>query len=298
MRRLITDKSLVAIMAVAVLALLLAAVPLVSNVRAAIPPPAPTSPVASKINYQGHLRDSFGSPLTGAFNMQFQFWTDPVGGIPVGDPISESGVVVTNGLFSVKLDVDESHFNGQGLWLEVTVEGELLGPRQEILPVPYAVHSLEPCVQYDVSGELGDPETQVAVDVPPFCIDGICDILLWWEGAPLGAFNPGFFWPAYYMQRLSDNSWIGGPHISIAGTQISTGAGVNGDGQSTGVCIGGQTSGGGYVSLYDDGTAENSPYEWTIKFKPDPIPRPDHPEDPELNEGCFYVCPRCRLPNP
>jgi hypothetical protein len=51
-------------------------------------------------------------------------------------------VQVTNGLFSVDLDVTHGHFNGQGLWLEVEVGGTRIGC-QEILPVPYAL-SLRP----------------------------------------------------------------------------------------------------------------------------------------------------------
>jgi hypothetical protein len=51
-------------------------------------------------------------------------------------------VDVTNGLFSVYLDVMHGHFNGQGLWLKVFVDGTGLGC-EEILPVPYAL-SLRP----------------------------------------------------------------------------------------------------------------------------------------------------------
>jgi len=50
---------------------------------------------------------------------------------------------VTNGLFNVELDVDPANFNGQELWLAVKVGTEWLSPRQQILPVPYAL-SLRP----------------------------------------------------------------------------------------------------------------------------------------------------------
>jgi len=60
----------------------------------------------------------------------------------VGSDIAKPGVQVTDGLFSVELDVTHSHFNGQGLWLEVEVGGVAIGC-QEILPVPYAL-SLRP----------------------------------------------------------------------------------------------------------------------------------------------------------
>jgi hypothetical protein len=60
----------------------------------------------------------------------------------VGSDIVKSDVQVTNGLFSVDLDVAHGHFNGQGLWLEVEVGGTKIGC-EEILPVPYAL-SLRP----------------------------------------------------------------------------------------------------------------------------------------------------------
>jgi hypothetical protein len=60
----------------------------------------------------------------------------------VGSDIVKSDVQVTNGLFSVYLDVTHSNFNGQGLWLKVFVDGTGLGC-EEILPVPYAL-SLRP----------------------------------------------------------------------------------------------------------------------------------------------------------
>ena len=43
------------------------------------------------------------------------------------------------GLFNVMLAVDPSDFDGQGLWLRIYVDGEWLTPRQELLPVPYAL---------------------------------------------------------------------------------------------------------------------------------------------------------------
>jgi hypothetical protein len=50
---------------------------------------------------------------------------------------------VSNGLFTVDLDVPQSAFNGQALWLRIQVGGQWLSPRQELLPVPYAL-SLRP----------------------------------------------------------------------------------------------------------------------------------------------------------
>lgn len=108
----------------------------------------------------------------------------------------------------------------------------------------------------------------VAVTVPDFCIDAVCGILMWNDGT-MGAFGPGMVWPVHYTQDSSDGSWIGGPNVSIAGVFFSGGAGVNGDGSGDVVLMGGQTSGGAYVRLYDDSGLETSSDQWTIDFAPD-----------------------------
>lgn len=107
--------------------------------------------VSSKISYQGVLKEN-GSPVTGSRDMTFRLYSDSGCTTQVGSDIVKSGVQVTNGLFSVDLAVTQSHFNGQGLWLEVEVGGTKIGC-QEILPVPYAL-SLRPGAI--ISGTCGD----------------------------------------------------------------------------------------------------------------------------------------------
>ena len=139
MKKVMRNKKVIAMMVVGLVAIFLAA----SGVVASPPMFGDDPPVESKINYQGQLMDDAGNPLDGTYDMEFRFYNAAVGGSQVGSTISRGDVAVANGLFSVKLDVDQSDFNGQGLWLEVKVEGETLSPRQEILPVPYAL-SLKP----------------------------------------------------------------------------------------------------------------------------------------------------------
>jgi hypothetical protein len=108
----------------------------------------------------------------------------------------------------------------------------------------------------------------MTVTVPEFCVDGVCGILMW-NDATIGAWGPGMRWPVHYTQKSSDGSWIGGPNVSVAGASFSDGAGVNGDASGRAILMGGQTVGGGYVRLYDDGGLETSPSQWTIDFAPD-----------------------------
>jgi len=132
-------------------------------------------------------------------------------------------------------------------------------------------------VQFDVS-----TAGQHVVDVPGFCKDSMCVVLMSWKGAAMGAFSPGILWPVYYMQESGANTWVGGPSLSIAGVTLSSGYGQNGDGHEDWVVYGGQTAGGAYVRLLDDSAAENSPNQWTIDFAPLPG---------ELDSASYYICP-------
>jgi len=148
MKKVMKNKKVIAMMVVGLVAIFLAT----SGVVASPPMFGDASPVASTINYQGQLTDpDTGIPYDGTYDMEFLFYDAATGGSQVGSTITENDVEVTNGLFSVKLEVDQSDFNGQGLWIEVKVEGEVLNPRQEILPVPYAL-SLKPGAE--IAGEV------------------------------------------------------------------------------------------------------------------------------------------------
>ncbi len=99
--------------------------------------------VNSRINYQGVLKEG-GSPVTGSRNFTFRFYTDVGCAAQVGSSIVLNGVAVNNGLFSVKLDVDQALFDGQALWLGVDVGSTGSNTAcEEITPAPYAL-SLRP----------------------------------------------------------------------------------------------------------------------------------------------------------
>ena len=100
-----------------------------------------TATVNSRISYQGVLKEN-GTPVNGHRDMIFRLYSDDTCTFQVGYNIVKNGVPVTDGLFSVELDVDQLAFNGQGLWLQVEVNGTYIGC-EEVLPVPYAL-SLRP----------------------------------------------------------------------------------------------------------------------------------------------------------
>ncbi len=100
-------------------------------------------PSGKTISYQGRLTDSGGSPRNGNFAMTFALYNAATAGTLVWGPESHPSVTVSNGLFSVGLGSQTSGgipttvWNGD-IYLQVTVGGETLTPRELIRSVPIA----------------------------------------------------------------------------------------------------------------------------------------------------------------
>lgn len=109
--------------------------------------------VPLKIPYQGRLTAMDGTPITGVQSFGFALYVTPSGGTPLW---SEAHMLnVANGLYSTMLGdfsscdaglcagVPVSVLSGAELYLEVTVGGIALTPRQRVASVPYAVRAQE-----------------------------------------------------------------------------------------------------------------------------------------------------------
>ncbi len=131
--------------------------PVIDRVGLPLSQPLPT--VASLTTYQGQLTDSAGAPLTGSHNLVFQWWDDASAGAQLGTDIVRNGVTFDGGLFSVHLDVPAEVLDGRALWLRIGVDGQWLSPRQEVLPVPYAM-GLRPGAR--IIGRSEDPVLTIA----------------------------------------------------------------------------------------------------------------------------------------
>jgi hypothetical protein len=125
--------------------LLVAVLVLTANVWAkplTSPAAAPGSS-ATTVNYQGRLADPTGNPKNGTFGMTFALYDASTGGSLVWGPESHAAVPVSDGLFSVGLGsqtsggIPTSTWNGDR-YLEITVGGETLSPRELIRSVPIA----------------------------------------------------------------------------------------------------------------------------------------------------------------
>jgi hypothetical protein len=97
--------------------------------------------VSSTITYQGMLLED-GSPVNGSRDMGFRLYEGMDCTLPELAEMPLADVAVSDGVFSAHIPVNYAHFNGRGVWLEVEVEGTVIGCH-EVLPVPYAL-SLRP----------------------------------------------------------------------------------------------------------------------------------------------------------
>ncbi|MGB9561676.1 MAG: hypothetical protein ACPL6C_02575, partial [bacterium] len=91
------------------------------------------------INYQGKLLDSSGVGVNGVMEMTFRLYNSDTGGTILWE--EGRNINVVNGLFSVVLGeitgFDTLDFNTP-YWLEISVNGEVLSPREKFTAVPYA----------------------------------------------------------------------------------------------------------------------------------------------------------------
>jgi hypothetical protein len=107
-------------------------------------------PLNLGFSYQGILEDG-GVPAEGAYDLAFTVYDDPLAGTVLDERLVLDNVPVNGGVFSVELTLKPSVFDAQQTWLEIEVrpgasvdpaDFALLGPRQKITPVPYALYSL------------------------------------------------------------------------------------------------------------------------------------------------------------
>lgn len=107
--------------------------------------------------YQGQLKDSNG-PVNGSFDLQFTLYSAQTGGERLGSVDMEE-LVLTNGLFSVRLDFGRVVLVAKESWLEIGVRPGgsaepymVLFPRQKLTPTPYAIFA-----QHDEWSLIGVP---------------------------------------------------------------------------------------------------------------------------------------------
>lgn len=95
----------------------------------------------TSFTYQGGLNDG-ATVANGTYNMQFALFNADAGGNQIGS--TQSALVsVTNGVFTVQLNFGATAFADGGLrYLQITINGATLSPRQQITSTPYSLRSI------------------------------------------------------------------------------------------------------------------------------------------------------------
>lgn len=108
--------------------------------------PCFAAPAGTGFTYQGELQFG-GSNANGTYDFSFELYDSLESGNMIGSAVQIDDVTVVNGVFTVKLDFGSAPFDGDAVWLQISVrENEdpfvELTPRQEVTPVPYAIRAL------------------------------------------------------------------------------------------------------------------------------------------------------------
>lgn len=135
--------------------------------------------VPGEVSYQGLLLDDTGTPVTASVDLGFELFEAATGGTSVWGE-SHPDVQVVDGVYDVRLGsttpLTPELVAGGSLYLEISVDGETLTPRQPLLVVPYALRSAVSENTEQVDGFSADYLTQILENVnldgaPPSNLD-------------------------------------------------------------------------------------------------------------------------------
>lgn len=112
-------------------------------------PRASSAPAGTAFTYQGQLKQN-GTPVNGSCYLQFKLYSDAGGTSLVAGPVngSPNPVIVTNGQFTVRIDLGSGPFQGDARWLQTLVKcGSDTGytplSLEPVTPTPYALYSIK-----------------------------------------------------------------------------------------------------------------------------------------------------------
>src|SRR5687767_10446118 len=75
---------------------------------------------STALTYQGRLMQN-GAPANGFYDVRFAVHDAFAGGNLIAPAVTNLATVVSNGLFTVRLDLGQQSFNGGSRWLELAM---------------------------------------------------------------------------------------------------------------------------------------------------------------------------------
>ena len=117
---------------------------------------------STALTYQGRLLDA-GEPANGTFSVDFGLWDDPFVGSQIGSTVTFISLPISDGLFTVEIDFGANAFENSGRWLEISVDGVPLTPRQPITRAPYSIQTRGIYVDADEHVGIGTTSPQAAL---------------------------------------------------------------------------------------------------------------------------------------
>ena len=95
-----------------------------------------------RFNYQGRLVATNGVPVNGTLTVVSRIYDQAAGGSHLWEQTS-NGVAALNGIYSLEIGDDDlgTVLTNSACWLEMTIDGDALAPRQRLVSVPYAIRA-------------------------------------------------------------------------------------------------------------------------------------------------------------
>jgi hypothetical protein len=204
-------------------------------------------PVGSGITYQGQLTDA-GLPANGSFDLQFALYTSADAGAAI-DTVDVPDLAVSGGLVNATLDFTDVPYDGQALWVEVSVRAgnssgayTTLAPRQALNAAPYALFALN-----GNAGPPGPPGMDGSPGAPG--MDGAPgqDGAPGMDGAPGTPGEPGIQGPPGFVTLPYAGTVASSSGSALAITNTGTSNGITGVVSAAGNAgVSGFNSGSGY----------------------------------------------------